>query len=252
MKISVCGKGGSGKSTLVTLLANQAQSRGMKVLVIDSDESNTSLHMMLGFTHPPSPLMELLGGKSGLKQRMKEPSILSETQIKTDSIPREHIVEKNGLALVSIGKILQSLEGCACPMGLLSREFLSKLTLEENEIAIVDMEAGVEHFGRGIDANIDVVLLVVDPSFESIMLAERIKHMSATIEKKSWAILTKIDSERTATKLANELQKRAIEVLGTIPNDPTIFEACLNGNPLSQGESAKEAGKILDYLLAKQ
>jgi CO dehydrogenase maturation factor len=46
---------------------------------------------------------------------------------------------------VSIGKILQSLEGCACPMGVLSREFLKKLYLNENTVAVVDMEAGVEH-----------------------------------------------------------------------------------------------------------
>ena len=63
MKISVCGKGGSGKSTVLTLLAKAAQERGLPVLVVDSDESNSGLFRMLGFKSPPVPLMELVGGK---------------------------------------------------------------------------------------------------------------------------------------------------------------------------------------------
>lgn len=63
MKISVCGKGGSGKSALVTLLAKQALDRNIKALVVDSDESNSGLFRMLGFEKPPVPLMELIGGK---------------------------------------------------------------------------------------------------------------------------------------------------------------------------------------------
>jgi len=63
MKISICGKGGSGKSTLVTLLAKRAQAKNLSVLVVDSDESNSGLFRMLGFEKPPTPLMELVGGK---------------------------------------------------------------------------------------------------------------------------------------------------------------------------------------------
>ena len=44
-------------------------------------------------------------------------------------------------------------------MGVLSREFLKKLCLNANEIAIVDMEAGIERFGRGVESSIDAVLM---------------------------------------------------------------------------------------------
>ncbi len=63
IKISVCGKGGSGKSTLVSLLAQAAQDQGYSALVVDSDESNSGLFRMLGFDQPPIPLMALVGGK---------------------------------------------------------------------------------------------------------------------------------------------------------------------------------------------
>jgi len=252
MKISICGKGGSGKSTLVTLLANEAQARGLKVLVVDSDESNSGLFRMLGFEKPPIPLMELLGGKKELKQKMNRPNVLAAEQIDIGDIPPLYAPAKDGLILVSIGKILQALEGCACPMGVLSREFLKKLRLNRNEIALVDMEAGVEHFGRGVDASLDGILLVVEPSLESITLAERVKGLAAGMEKKVRAVLNKITSDALASKLEDELRRRNIMVVGAIPYDPEIFEACLEGRALGRGEAAVQVGKILDLLLQER
>ncbi|MBL0712433.1 MAG: hypothetical protein JJV98_01920 [Desulfosarcina sp.] len=252
MKISVCGKGGSGKSALTSLLANQAISRGLGVLVVDSDESNSGLFKMLGFENPPVPLMELIGGKKKLKEKMGKPNILAESHLSIKNIPSEYLIRRNGLMLVSIGKILQALEGCACPMGVLSREFLKKLRLSKNEIAIVDMEAGVEHFGRGIDEGIDRVLLVVEPSFESITLAEKIKEIASGMNRAVSAVLNKIDSEKIAHKLKGELKTRDIKVIGTIPNDPLVFEACLEGRAIGGGDAFHAAGKVLDDLLAEK
>src|SRR4030042_1443438 len=62
-KIAVCGKGGSGKSVVTTLLAFALRDRGMRVLVVDSDDSNPGLHRMLGFQEVPDPLIEFMGGK---------------------------------------------------------------------------------------------------------------------------------------------------------------------------------------------
>ena len=62
-KIAVCGKGGSGKSTVVALLTHGARDRGCRVLVVDSDESNPGLYRVLGFDRRPEPLLKLVGGK---------------------------------------------------------------------------------------------------------------------------------------------------------------------------------------------
>jgi CO dehydrogenase maturation factor len=262
LKISICGKGGSGKSTIVTLLANEFRARGYLVLVVDSDESNSGLYRMLGFDRPPIPLMELVGGKKGLKERMavkfssgeSEPKmeVLTLDKILVKDIPPQHIKERDGLRLVNIGKILHSLEGCACPMGVLSREFLAKLYLDEGEIAIVDMEAGVEHFGRGIETSIDKVLAVVEPSFESLELALRIKELAAGAGvNKTWAVLNKINSDEIAARLKKELGKRGMEVIGVVHNEPKIFEACLEGHRLGEGVASKEIRGVVDAMLSK-
>ena len=252
MKISVCGKGGSGKSTIVSLLAYAARARGLKTLVVDSDESNSGLFRMLGFSEPPAPLMALVGGKESIKEKMSQSSILSTSEITLKQISSPYIKKRNGLCLISIGKIHQALEGCACPMGVLSREFLKKLRLENNEIAIVDMEAGIEHFGRGIDACIDIVLMVVEPSFESIALAEKIKSLASSIRKNLWVIANKIDSENLSRKLKDELLKRGMDTIGMVPNDSKVFEACLEGHALNQGEAYGSAADILNFILSNR
>jgi CO dehydrogenase maturation factor len=250
IKISVCGKGGSGKSTLVSLLAKAAQTRGFKTLVVDSDESNSGLFRMLGLDKPPIPLMALVGGKEGIKEKMDQPSLLSESVLTLEQIPYPYVNEKNGLRLLSIGKIHQALEGCACPMGVLSREFLKKLRLGQNETAIVDMEAGIEHFGRGIDNSIDAVLVVVEPSFESIALAEKIKDLASGINKQLWAVVNKISSESLIAEIKAKLKRRGMETIGAISFDASVYLSGLKGDTLTQGRATRQAGEILDSLLS--
>ncbi|HEY50968.1 MAG TPA: ATP-binding protein [Dehalococcoidia bacterium] len=252
MKISVCGKGGSGKSTIVALLANEALRRGYRTLVVDSDESNTGLFRMLGFEFPPVPLMELVGGKKSLKRKMGQPSVLNEARIVTAHIPEQYLLQRDGLMLVSIGKILQSLEGCACPMGVLSREFLKKLILGTDELAIVDMEAGVEHFGRGVDTSIDSVLIVVEPPLESVNVAQRIHNLASGIGIRNvWAIINKVPSGEIATRLKGELQERHIEVIGCIYFDADIFMSSLEGGIPAKGVAMREIKYILERILSK-
>ena len=263
MKISISGKGGSGKSTATTLLSLGLIERGYHPLVIDADESNTVLYRMLGLETPPIPLVALAGGRQMVRQLMppgykpaeaKEGThVLTQSRISLDEIPPENVARKDNLSLIVVGKITESLEGCACPMGVLGREFLGKLQLEQNEIAITDMEAGIEHFGRGFEASLDRVLIVVEPSFESITLAERIRHLALGIGiGEIWAVINKVNSEALTIRLKEELGKRNVRVIGTIPYDEEVFTASFEGKPLKLGKGvlARSVAAIVDQILA--
>lgn len=251
MKISVCGKGGSGKSTIVALLANEALKRDYDVLVVDSDESNTELYSMLGFTHQPNPLMELVGGKQILKQKMAQPNIFDDEQISTENIPEQYVEKRDNLKLVAVGKILQSLEGCACPMNVLSREFLKKLAPKNSELAFVDMEAGVEHFGRGVETSIDNVLIVVEPPLESINVAQKICELASEMGIKSIsAVLNKMPSVVIEEKIKTELKKRQIEVIGCIHYDPELFNASIEGVIPESCLASEEIKGVLNKVLS--
>ena len=257
-KIAVCGKGGSGKSVIVRLLADGLRARGRRVVVVDADESNTGLHRMLGFDNPPEPLIGLLGGKQKLEEELVEKVRAGESEMainlirqemQLEDIPAEYMFESDGIKLINIGKILIALEGCACPMGIVSRSFLKQLHLEPDEVAVVDLEAGVEHFGRGVETSIDCVLVVVEPSIDSLEVAEKIGELSAQIEIADvWAVLNKITSDEIADRLRDYLDKRDIRVIGAIHQDPEIFESCLEGRPIRGRVAAEDVDKILDFM----
>jgi len=257
-KIAVCGKGGSGKSVLVRLLADGLRNRGRRVLVVDADESNTGLDRMLGFESRSRPLIELLGGKQKLEEEIvarvkagetEETMQLVKEEMTVASIPAEYILQKDGIKLVIVGKILMALEGCACPMGIVSRSFLKKLRLEADEVALIDLEAGVEHFGRGVETSVDCVLVVVEPSIDSLQVAEKISELANQIAISDvWAVLNKITSDDIAARLTDYLNDKDISVIGSIHQEPEIFESCLEGRPIRERVAAEDVDKILDFL----
>ena len=167
MKVAVCGKGGSGKSTVTTLLAKELAGRGRKVLVIDSDESNYGLSRQLG-VDLPLDFTAYFGGKQKAMQDMMLSDFTHQFFHETweiQDIPERYYSEKDGVRLMSSGKIHTANEGCACTMGNVLTQFIEHLVLSEGEYALIDMEAGIEHFGRGIDNGVDLILMVVEPSY---------------------------------------------------------------------------------------
>lgn len=257
-KIAVCGKGGSGKTVIVRLLATGIGARKRRVLVVDSDESNTGLYRMLGFDKPPKSLIDLLGGKNKIEEELEarfregefESAVeLVREEMTVSDIPAEYILEMDNIRLVTIGKILMALEGCACPIGVVSRSFLKKLRLETDEVAIVDLEAGVEHFGRGVETSMDCVLVVVEPSIDSMEIALRISELSSQMEIADvWAIINKIPSEEIAAKMIGYLKERDVRVIGSINLESEIFESCLEGRPIKESIATADVERIISFL----
>ena len=68
-------------------------------------------------------------------------------------------------------------------MNSILKQFIKHLTVGENEVVLLDMEAGVEHFGRGVDNSVDLILMIVDPSFESLKLTKKIQQLGDSIGK---------------------------------------------------------------------
>ena len=177
-KIAVCGKGGVGKSTIVTLMANVLTEEGYSVLVMDTDESNPGLYLMFGFENGPKPLITLLSRFAMDQEGAPGTEWLGSDSIGIMDIPSEYILNRDGLKFLMVGKIEDPFQGCACSMADITRNLMEKLSLGEKEIVLIDMEAGVESFGRGMERGVDTILMIVEPSFESITLAEKIAYMA--------------------------------------------------------------------------
>ncbi len=232
MKIIISGKGGSGKSTIAILVAKALKEKGYRVLLIDADESNACLHQLLGIQEQVV-LLDNLGGKKAFKKKMNQtfppPDDFFYTRTKIDDIPEENITEAGGIKLLTMGKIHHSGEGCACPIGVLSKKVLSNLEIGDNEVVVIDAEAGVEHFGRGLDTNCDLILGVVDPTFESFTMAGKMLEMAEKAGINISLILNKVD---TRVEKAMSEQVDQSRVLVRIPYDEDIFMASLEGKEL--------------------
>ncbi len=246
MKIAVCGKGGSGKSTVTTLLAKELAGKGKKVLVIDSDESNYGLCRQLGM-ELPMDFTAFFGGKEkALKDMMLSNfshQFFNGTWTLRD-IPGGYYSEKGGVKLMASGKIHTANEGCACTMGNIIIQFIEHLVLLEDEYALMDMEAGIEHFGRGIDNGVDLILMVAEPSYESLTLTGKVLELGQSIGKPVYFVLNKVEDEN------RELMRKGVcegaEVICEIPAEGSIRLAGLQGKELSEENKAvKGIWKIL-------
>ncbi len=228
MKLILCGKGGCGKSTISALLARACERHGMNVLVVDADESNFGLHKQLGLPIPKDFTL-FFGFKKGIFQEGAEDVFADGWTF--DDLPVEYVSCDGNVRLMAMGKIAQAGEGCACPMGVLTKTFLEHLKLEENDIVIVDTEAGVEHFGRGVDRFADAILMVADPSYESVQLAGKIIAMGESFGKPVYLVLNKTD-EQQREMMADALPPSA-RIIASIPMDREILMAGLRGDALN-------------------
>ena len=240
MKILICGKGGCGKSTIVALLAKEMEARRNKVLVIDSDESNIGLHSRLGM-EKPEDFMNYFGGKKLLFEKTKE----MKDKWRLNDLPTDYLTRKGNIRLLSMGKIYQFGEGCACPINALSSKFLEIIDLRDGEFLIADTDAGIEHFGRGVEQGVDILLVIVDPSWESILLAKKISELGQQVDKPVYYILNRVADQETRDFLLNSIDRE--KVIAIIPENKEIFMSGLAGNEFNMDvEGIKEIADMLE------
>lgn len=255
-RILICGKGGCGKSSVTSLLGNALQKNGYKVILLDADASNPGglLHLLTDNQKAPQPLIDFFGGRKLVTCPSDNPSPLTrinsdvpveEVALKLAEIPEQYSLKKDKLTLFQIGKIKQACEGCDGPMSKVARDFIVK----GGYVTLIDMEAGIEHFGRGVETNVDIIIVIVDPVFESMIIAELVARISEMMgNKKVFAILNKIQSKRIEELMKNDLKKQNVEYIGTINHDAEIQNAGFEGRMIKKSKAEKQAESIIKKL----
>lgn len=182
MKIAISGKGGVGKTTIMALLAGEFKKHGKDVLVIDADPSP---HMAetLGVENPEgirpiADMTKLLVERSGKTAG----SPMYNMNPEVNDLLEDFMVKHDGMKLMVLGAIQTGDKGCACPENNVLRRMMTKLLLSENQVVLLDMEAGVEHLGRGTIAGVDHLLIVVIPSKSSIRTALKVKKLADDVK----------------------------------------------------------------------
>lgn len=184
MKLAITGKGGVGKTTLAAGLALSFSQDGKKVIAIDADP-DSNLAATLGFPEPEKivPLVEmkeLIAERTGVK-----PGTVGgyfKLNPKVDDITDKFSRENQGIKLLLMGRVKKGGSGCFCPENAFLKAVLSHLFFSGEDVVILDMEAGIEHLGRGTAEGVDSLIVVVEPSMRSLETAFRIKSLAKDLK----------------------------------------------------------------------
>jgi len=233
LKIAISGKGGVGKTLLAALLARSFSGDGYKVIAIDADP-DANLSATLGFPHPYdiTPIVEmkdLIAERTGVR-----PGTIGgffKLNPTVDDIPDKYCVEHNGIKLMVMGMPRPGGSGCFCPESAFLKSLLRHLLLRREEVVIMDMEAGIEHLGRGTAKGVDALIIVVEPGTRSIETAYRIKSMADDLKlRRIFAVGNKVRSEEDKKFLSETMSQ--FKFLGFIPYDERLINAEIEGRPV--------------------
>ncbi|HHT9120596.1 MAG TPA: nucleotide-binding protein [Candidatus Hypogeohydataceae bacterium YC41] len=256
MKIAIAGKGGVGKTTLAAAMAWLLAQGGeghprKKVLAIDADPT-PSLALSLGIKLP-ADLVPVCEMRELIKERTGVTSegygVFFKLNPHVADIPEKFWVERDGVKLIILGAVQKGGGGCACPENVFLKNLLSHLILQRDEVAVVDMEAGVEHLGRATVKGVNALIIVVEPSLPSLETAHKIRRLASEIGiKRVFAVGNKVMRIEQIRFLEEGLKD--IPLLGCLSYNPKVQEAAFKGKATFEDNETliKETRDILKKL----
>ena len=257
MKVAVSGKGGVGKTLIAAGLAYFFAKKGFRTIAIDAD-SSPNLALTLGLSPeearrivPISENKELVESKTGTGY-----SGVFRLSFSVDDIVRGYSVETpSGANIIVMGTVRSMGSGCMCPANAVVRALLRHLVVERDEAVVLDMEAGVEHIGRGTVQHVDTMLIVVNANIKSFETARHINELAAKAGmKRIFLIGNKIEDNTQRKNIENFAKENGLDALGYVPFDKEVVDAEMRGEtPLNSKESKAlhAIERLCDKLLAK-
>ena len=244
MKIAISGKGGVGKTTLAGVMARIVAAEGKKVLAIDADpDSNLASAIgldkeALAKLSPIASMTSLVEQRTGAKKGTF--GAMLKLNPKVDDLPDEWGVVYQGVKLLLLGCIPQGGGGCFCPENVLLKNLVRHLLVKREEALIIDMEAGLEHLGRGSTGQVDALIIVVEPGQRAMNTARQIKKLGEDLRLKKMMIVgNKVTSDQDRKIIEETLSD--FPVLGHMSFNPRIVEADRVGrSPYDMDEKIKE------------
>lgn len=183
MKVAVTGKGGVGKTTLSSTLARLYAAEGRTVLAADVDP-DANLGLALGLTESE---VNSITPVSKMKELAMERTAANESRTfykmnpQVSDLPDKLAKDINGVKLLVMGTVDTGGAGCVCPEHVMLKSLLSSLVFRKDDVVVMDMEAGLEHLGRGTASLVDQFIVVIEPGARSIQTYEKVKQLASDL-----------------------------------------------------------------------
>ena len=219
MKLAITGKGGVGKTTLAATLARLYAAEGRQVLAADVDP-DANLGLALGMTEQE---VNSIVPVSKMKELAKERTAANESNTfyklnpQVADLPDKLAKEINGVKLLVMGTVDTGGTGCVCPEHVMLKAMLSSLVFRKDDVVIMDMEAGLEHLGRGTASMMDQFIVVIEPGARSIQTYTRIKQLARDIGvTRVRVVANKVRDESDRAFLRERIRRKTCSALSAI------------------------------------
>ncbi len=255
MKLALSGKGGVGKTTLAALLAAALVRRGYETLAIDADPA-PNLGAALGLPADEANRIVPIAEDADLvaaKTSTGYAGVYNLSFPVDDLIRDRAVMTPAGAGLLVMGTVRAAGGGCTCPASAVVRALLRRLVVGERQAVVLDLEAGLEHLGRGTAASVDLLLVLIDGSAASCAVAGRIRDLAHELGIPRIAIVGSRLSGDAAIGAATDCAGRLeLPLLAMLPDDPDVAQAGQEGRPVpADGASATLVEALLDEILTE-
>jgi CO dehydrogenase maturation factor len=244
--IAVAGKGGTGKTSLASLVIRYLMKKGAgPVLAVDADP-NANLGESLGLD-----IKQTVGSLIASFNEEKiniPPGMTKEAYL--DVKLNGTIVEAKGLDLVTMGRG----EGpdCYCYPNVILRKFADSLS-GNYPYMVMDNEAGMEHLSRRTTQDVDELLIVSDPTVKGVRTVARIIELVDELKlivKRQSIIINRL-ADGLDPMVTAEMKKLGIEATATIPQDETLVNYDIQMKPLLDLPDDSKAVQAVEALMKK-
>lgn len=233
MKIAVSGKGGVGKTTVAASLVKLFADTHGRVYAIDADP-DACLAAGVGIDEEiirnHKPMVEL---KEIMDRKNAGGGAFYTLNPEVDDVLEDYSIKEGNVRFLRMGGVKKGGEACYCKENSFLSAVISSLLLDKDEVVVMDMGAGIEHLSRGTARGVDMMLVVVEPSRNSVNTAQLVKKLAEDLGIKRIRFI--------ANKVRNIGEEQFIlknfgadEVIGVIPFDEAVWESAMLNGPAAE------------------
>jgi len=241
-RILVAGKGGVGKTTLSAALCLLGAAEGRRVLAVDQD-AQQNLAYSLGYPRekaaalrPITQELDYVEQRTGARPGHGWGGLINLNPDVSDVTERFGVRISENLHLLVMGGVVQASTGCLCPENSLLGALVRFLNSREDDLIVMDAQAGLEPFGRTVAEGFGTCLVVSEPTFNSLQVAARVAKLSRQLGvRRVDLVLNKVQDERDERK-ALELVDAEIDMVHSLPWDPAVRENEPDVSPLLRSD----------------
>lgn len=244
--IALAGKGGTGKTTLASLIIRFLKRNGKEpILAVDADP-NANLSEGLGLEIGETVgkmLATFIDEKHNFPQGMSK-DVYMEYRL------NEVLVESQGIDLLVMGRGEGT--GCYCYPNVILRKYIDILT-KNYPYVVLDNEAGMEHISRRLSDRIDLMLMVSDYSLKGVRACGRIRDLTNELKLdvgRQFLVINRAPEELDHS-IREEVEKMDLNLLGVVPSDDQVFHYDLEGKSIIHLSDECEAVRAMNELMGK-